>query len=115
MVRDTLISGANNVGISDTRAQIVDGIMFKIDTIAKFSYGVIKDPSPTSQSKNFGWTYTGNRNLAGVDTNSFVNYLNGNYRPMQSMSMGLSWVNSQYASANQSFRAGFSSAIDTAL
>jgi hypothetical protein len=115
---DTIIGRANYKGKEDNRAQIADGILFRIDTISRLKYGVIADVSFTSQSNNTGWIYSGNRNLAGVDTTGLTTaYPSGNYRQMQNMSMGLSWVNSQYTyggtTTNSTFRSGFSSSIDT--
>jgi hypothetical protein len=107
--RDSLVLRNNNIlSILDKRAQIFDGIIFSADTISKANYGVIKDPSSTSQSKNLGWTYTGNRNLAGVDTAVLIG-IQATLRPAQSISMGLSWPN------GRAYRDGFTSKIDTSF
>jgi len=107
---DTICWFAQNKSKSDNRAQIGDGILFRMDTIRKYRYGVIQDPNPnrdTTQSKNRGWTYTGgNRNLQGVDT-AVLTGINTQLKPAQSISMGLSWPN------GTAFRSPFVSKIDT--
>jgi hypothetical protein len=114
---DTLGKNSTNISALDNFAFIFDGILFKADTISHTgaytpdivgNFGVIKDPGPGNQTSGKGWTYTGgNLNFTGVDTNSFINYPSGNYKPMQSMSMGLSWP------AVNNFKFNFTSKIDT--
>jgi hypothetical protein len=108
-VVDTVVWNATNLSLFRPEAQIADGIIFRADTIAKSRYGVIRDPSSTSQSRNNGWVYTGNRNLGGADT-AALRTLFGNtaYRPPQNLSMGLSWPSGSHYRAP-----GFTSAIDT--
>jgi len=88
---DTIIRNAVNKSILDNNAFIVDGILFKSDTISRYNMGVIKDPSPTAQTSATGWTYAGSTpNFAGVDTSGLAaRYPTGNFRPMQNVSMGL--------------------------
>lgn len=102
---DTLIWYSPVRSINDNRALIADGIMWRLDTIAKSLYGVMPDPAPGTQSYVNGWTYTGNRNLQGVDTAVLIG-INGTLRPMQNLSMGLSWLN------GTNYRSGFTSKID---
>ncbi|MBL8015794.1 MAG: hypothetical protein JNK43_00865, partial [Ignavibacteria bacterium] len=106
---DTVIWGSKNFSPLSNDAYIADGILFKADTIARLSYGVIKDPSPTSQSVNRGWKYTGGTlNFKGVDTAGLTAaYPSGNYKPMQSYSMGLSWP------TINNFKSGFLSRVDS--
>ncbi|HJY63144.1 MAG TPA: hypothetical protein VJ455_03235, partial [Ignavibacteria bacterium] len=103
---DTICWYAQNRGKNDNRAQIGDGILFRVDTIARRLYGVIADPSSTSQSKNYGWIYTGTRNLQGVDT-AILTGLNPSLKAAQSISMGLSWPN------GIAFRTAYVSKIDS--
>ena len=115
---DTVLRRNFNMNKLNTAATVFDGILFKADSIIRENVGVIKDPGPTNQTSRTGWTYSNSViNFAGVDTNSFVNYPTGNFKPMQNYSMGLSWVNSQYVlegtKTNTSFKNGFWSKIDT--
>ncbi len=105
---DTIGRNSTNISALDNKAFILDGIIFKADTITAANFGVIKDPGPGAQTSGKGWTYTGGtRNFAGVDTNVFAINPSGKYAPMQSMSMGLAWLDSL------SFKLGFKSAIYT--
>lgn len=106
---DTIVGYSTNRAIQNNDAYVIDGILFKADTIARVNYGVIRDPSPTSQTSGRGWTYSGsNLNFAGVDTAGLTAaYPTGNYKAMQSMSMGLSWA------SGSNFKSGFNSKIDT--
>lgn len=106
---DTILGDMSGKSILDNNAYIADGILWKADTISKFIYGVIKDPSSTSQSRNRGWNYTGGTlNLAGADTASLRAAFT-TYAPPQSISMGLSWP------SGSNYRNGYSSKIDTAV
>ncbi len=105
---DTLVWGSRNKSILDNNAYVIDGILFKADTINRYNMGVIRDPGVGAQTSGKGWTYSNsNINFAGVDTLSFVNYPTGNYKPMQSVSMGLSWP------TIRNFKNNFKSRIDT--
>lgn len=108
---DTIIFNSRNRSLLDVDAFIADGLLFKADTISKANYGVIKDPRAGTQSVNKGWNYTGGTlNFKGVDTAGLTTaYPSGNYKVMQSYSMGLSWPN------GNNFKSGFTSKIDTAV
>lgn len=107
---DTILGNMYGKSLLDNNAYIADGLLFKADTINKFNFGVIKDPSSTSQSRNYGWSYTGgNRNLKGADTAALRTGIgNVQYRAPQSISMGLSWP------GGNGYR-NFTSAIDTGV
>ncbi len=106
---DTILGNMRNISLLDNNAYIVDGLLFKADTISKRNYGVIRDPRTGTQSVNRGWKYTGgNINLAGADTAS-LRLLVPNYAPPQSISMGLSWP------SGSAYRNGYSSRIDTGV
>ena len=105
---DTLGKQSLNMSAFDNRAFVFDGIIFKADSILKVNFGVIKDPGAGAQTSSKGWTYTGGAlNLQGVDTSVFLINPSGNYVPMQSMSMGLSWF------TGNNFKRSFTSKIDT--
>ncbi|MCC6864633.1 MAG: hypothetical protein IT280_00580 [Ignavibacteria bacterium] len=108
---DTILGNMFNRSLLDNNAYIVDGLLFKADTISKSNYGVITDPVAGSQSYNRGWNYTGgNLNLKGVDTAGLTTaYPSGNYKVMQSYSMGLTWPN------GSAFKSNFTSKIDLAF
>lgn len=106
---DTILGNMYTKSLLDNNAYIVDGLMFKADTINSLNYGVIKDPNATSQSRNYGWNYTGGtRNLTGADT-SALRLVFANYAPPQSISMGLSWPSGTV------YRGGYNSKIDAAF
>lgn len=106
---DTILGNMYSKSVLDNNAYIVDGLLFKVDTINSLNYGVIKDPGTGTQSKNRGWNYTGgNINLAGADTAS-LRALYTNYAPPQSISMGLSWP------SGSTYRSGYNSRIDAAF
>lgn len=106
---DTILGNMYGKSLLDKNAYIADGLLFKADTISKSNYGVIKDPSPTSQSMNRGWIYTGGTlNLGGVDTSATKSVIGTTTRPAQSLSMGLSWP------SGDAYRLGYTSKIDTA-
>ncbi|HAX48789.1 MAG TPA: hypothetical protein PK605_06770 [Ignavibacteria bacterium] len=106
---DTILGNMNSRSFNDNDAYVADGLLFKVDTIAKALYGVIKDPGPGTQSVNRGWNYTGgNLNLAGADTAALRTLFTTNYLPPQSLSMGLSWPN-----GITSYRANYNTRIDT--
>jgi len=105
---DTILGDMYSRSFNDNNAFVADGLLFKVDTIAKALYGVIKDPGTGTQSINRGWNYTGgNLNLAGADT-AALRILVPSYLPPQSVSMGLSWPN-----GTTSYRANFTTRIDT--
>jgi hypothetical protein len=105
---DTVAKNSTNISSQDNKVFIVDGVMFKADTIDRFSFGVIKDPGTGSQTNAKGWTYTGsNPNLAGIDTSTLGGFVGGNFKPPQNLSMGLSWP------SGTCYKAGFTSKIDT--
>lgn len=105
---DTLSKNNTNLVNTDNRASIFDGILFKADQITSSNMGVIRDPVAGAQTSGKGWTYSNsNINFAGVDTSVFVNYPSGNYKPMQSLSMGLSWFSGNH------FKNTFTSRIDS--
>jgi hypothetical protein len=105
---DTIIRNSLNISLADRNAYIADGILFKADTISKSNYGVIRDPDPTSQSINRGWSYTGGTlNLKGTDSAGLAAaFPSGNFRPMQSISMGLTWP------TINNYKSSFNSRID---
>ncbi len=107
---DTILRNNVSLSLSNINTQIADGILFKADSITRKNYGVIRDPSSTSQSKNRGWTYTGGAiNLSGADTATLRTAFGSTYRPPQSLSMGLSWTSGNH------YRQNFTSKIDTAV
>jgi hypothetical protein len=107
---DTILRNNLSLSLSNIDVQIADGIIFKADSITRSNFGVIKDPSSTSQSKNRGWTYTGGTlNLGGVDTSATRTVIGTTTRPAQSRSMGLSWPSGNH------YRLGYTSKIDTAV
>ncbi len=107
---DTVLGNMSSKSVLDNNSYIVDGMTFKADTINRYIYGVIKDPSSTSQSSNKGWNYTGGTlNLGGADTASLRTIYGANYRPPQSISMGLSYP------TGENYRFGYSSKIDQAF
>ena len=108
---DTIVRRAVNRTIGNNNAYIIDGILFKADTIAKTNFGVIRDPSPTSQTSGKGWTYSGsNLNFMGIDTTGIkTEYPTGNFLAMQNLSMGLSWTSGSH------FKSSFTSKIDSGV
>lgn len=103
---DTILGSMGTKSLLDPNAYIVDGLLFKVDTINSLNYGVIKDPAAGTQSKNRGWNYTGGTlNLMGADTTS-LRALYANYSAPQSISMGLSWP------SGSAYRSGYNSKID---
>lgn len=107
---DTLLRNIYSLSLSNPDVQIGDGILFKADSIRRSNYGVIRDPSSTSQANVRGWTYTGgNVNLGSADTASLRTAFGTAYRPPQSLSMGLSWP------SGGAYRLHYTSAIDTGV
>jgi hypothetical protein len=103
---DTIIRNAVNVDIRDNNAFIIDGLMFKADSIRLSNIGVIRDPQPGAQTSATGWTYTGSTvNFAGVDSASLAIYPTGSFRRMQNQSMGISWP------TINTFKSAFNSAV----
>lgn len=106
---DTILGNMYGKSLLDNNAYIADGILWKADTINRINYGVIKDPQVGSQSLNYGWKYTGGpRNLAGADTAALRTFFapSNDYKPPQSVSMGLSWT------TGNNYRANYTSKID---
>ncbi len=104
---DTILRNNVSLSLSNIDVQLFDGIIFRADSIARSSYGVIMDVSSTSQSNVKGWTYTGSTvNLGGVDTSATKPVIGTTTRPAQSLSMGLSWT------SGNNYRLGFTSKID---
>lgn len=107
---ELLLTNNVSLSLSNINTQIGDGILFKMDSITSANYGVIRDPSATSQSKVTGWRYTGGTlNLGGADTATLRTAFTTTYRAPQNLSMGLSWPSGNH------YRLAYSSAIGPAF